>query len=366
MTQTPAAQTKSGIKNLKPGEVLFNDGEIADSLFIIQKGQVRLYKPKGKGFIELAVLRAGEVIGEMAYFDEDGSGRKRSCSASAITGVEIIEISFVAFGKTMQSLNPWFKTIITTLVQRLRKANTRIKELEDNQAVSYGNKPAGYEFMKPIEVMRVLGTLFLVFKAHGEVKSQSFVLTRKTLNLYTQDMYQIMEVKQESVLNILVNLGWMEIKEDEDKSPNLLHLKNIEIIRQIFIYYNGERHLPEEKKMKVGEKCEMLIAKMIEKAPINPLIDIPHQKVIDDVPPKFTKYYNISPILDEFKAKGINFHADHVDDGKNIGLFGEVLMQDGTVLVETDFPKVQKFYPIIRFMNAIKKTNAEKAGTGAG
>ncbi len=101
MTQTPAAQTKAGIKNLKPGEVLFNDGEIADSLFIIQKGQVRLYKPKGKGFIELAVLRAGEVIGEMAYFDEDGSGRKRSCSASAITGVEIIEISFVAFGKTM-------------------------------------------------------------------------------------------------------------------------------------------------------------------------------------------------------------------------------------------------------------------------
>jgi len=365
MTTTPTAQAKSGIRNLKPGEILFNDGEIADSLFIIQKGQVRLFKPKGKGFIELAVLRAGEVIGEMAYFDEDGSGRKRSCSASAITGVEIIEISFVAFGKTMQSLNPWFKTIITTLVTRLRKTNTRIKELEDNQAsVSYGNKPAGYEFMKPIEVMRVLGTLFLVFKAHGELKAQSFVLTRKTLNLYTQDMYQIMEVKLESILNLLVQLGWMEIKEDDDKMPNLLHLKNIEIIRQIFIYYNGERHLPDEKKMKVGEKCEMLIAKMIEKAPVNPLIDIPNLKVIDDVAPKFTKYYNVTPILDEFKAKGIVLHADHVDDGKNIGLFGEVMMKDGSVLVETDFPKVQKLYPIIRFMNAIKKSNAEKAPAG--
>src|SRR5690606_16623760 len=117
-------------------------------------------------------------------FDEDGTGRKRSCSASAITGVEIIEISFVAFGKTMQSLNPWFKTIITTLVQRLRKANTRIKELEDNRALSYGSKPAGYEFMKPIEVMKVVGTIFLVFKAHGEVQSSALAINRKTLQLY--------------------------------------------------------------------------------------------------------------------------------------------------------------------------------------
>ena len=120
---TTAAASKSGIRTLKAGEILFNEGEFADSLFIIQKGQIRLYKPKGKGFVELAVLRTGEVIGEMAYFDEDGSGRKRSCSASAVTPVDVIEISFAAFGKTMQSLNPWFKTIINTLVTRLRKTN---------------------------------------------------------------------------------------------------------------------------------------------------------------------------------------------------------------------------------------------------
>lgn len=363
MTTSGATQAKSGIKNLKPGEILFNDGDNAESLFIIQKGQVRLFKPKGKGFIELAVLRAGEVIGEMAFFDEDGSGKKRSCSASAITGVEIIEISFVAFGKTMQSLNPWFITIINTLAQRLRKTNSRVKELEDNQALSYGNK-SGYEFMKPIEVMRVMGTLFLVFKAHGEIKSQAFVLNRKTLELYARDMYQIMDAKLESIVNLLVSLGWMEIQEDEDKLPNILLSKNLEIIRQIFIYYNGERHRPDEKKMRISDKCEMLIAKMIEKSAANPLIDIPNLKVIDDVPPKFTKYYNISSILSEFKEKGITIHVNHLDDGKNVGFFGEVLMRDGSVLVETDLPKIQKLYPVIRFMNAVKKLNAEKSPTG--
>jgi CRP-like cAMP-binding protein len=360
---TPAPQGKSGLRVLKPGEILFNDGEVAESLYIIQKGQIRLFKPKGKGFVEIAVLRTGEVIGEMAFFDEDGSGKKRSCSASAITPVEIIEISFVAFSKTMQSLNPWFKTIINTLVTRLRKTNTRIKELEDNQAsISYSGKHAGYEFMKPIEVMRVLGTIFLVFRAHGELKGQSLSVNRKILTLYTADMYQIIEVKLESILNMLVTLGYLEITEDEEKMPNNLLLKSIETIRQIFIFYNSERHLPEDKKMRVSEKCEVIIAKMIEKNSASTYIDIPNLRVIDDVKPKFSKYFVMNSVLDEFKAKGSLVNLDHLDDGRNIGLFGELLIQDGIVYLEADMAKVTKLYAIIRFMNAVKNVNLEKSG----
>ena len=354
------SQVKSGIRSLKTGEILFNDGDPADSLFIIQKGQIRLFKPKGKGFIEIAVLRSGEVIGEMAFFDEDGSGKKRSCSASAITGVEIVEISFLAFGKTMQSLNPWFKTIINTLATRLRKANSRTKELEDNQTASYGKNVGTYEFMKPIEVMRVLGTLFLVFKAHGEVKGQALAVNRKMLTLYTSDMYQIMESKLESILNLLVTLNLMEIGEDQDKLPNVILLKNIELIRQIFIFYNAERHLQDDKKLRISDKCELIIAKMLEKLPGNPVIDIPNLKTTEDFVPKFSKYYILNPVIDDMKAKNITINPDHLDDGRVTGLFGEVLMKDGQVFVEADMGKVQKMYPIIRFMNAVKKSNAEK------
>jgi CRP/FNR family transcriptional regulator, cyclic AMP receptor protein len=361
---TPAPQGKdqgkSGLRSLKAGEILFNENDYSDSLFIIQKGQVRLFRPKGKGFIELAVLRSGEVIGEMAYFDEDGSGRKRSCSAAALTSLEVIEISFVAFGKTMSSLNPWFKTIINTLVARLRKTNSRVRELEDNQTNNYG-KGAGYEFLKPLEVMRILGTFFLVFKAHGEAKSQAMAVKRSTLTLYTQDMYQIMEVKLESMLSLLCSMGWMEIHDDETKMPNLILLKNMDLIRQIFIFYNSERHVPDEKKMKISDKCESIIAKMLEKLPSNPMIDIPNLKVVDDTPPKFTKYYLLTPVIDDFKQRNIPINVDHLDDGKISGLFGEILMKDGLVFAEADMPKIQKMYPIIRFMSAVRKLNLEKA-----
>lgn len=358
-------QAKSGIRSLKTGEILFNDGEVADSLFIIQKGQIRLYKPKGKGFVEIAVLRTGEVIGEMAYFDEDGSGKKRSCSAAAITSVEVVEISFLAFGKTMLSLNPWFKTIINTLAFRLRKANSRLKELEDNQMASYGKNAGTYEFMKSIEVMRILGTIFLVFKAHGEVKGQTLAISRKTLVLYTSDMYQIMDSKLESILTLLVSLNLLEIAQDEDKLPNLLLLKNLDLIRQIFIFYNSERHLQDEKKMRISDKCEMIIAKMIEKLPSNPMVDIPNLRVTEDSTPKFTKYYVLSPVIDELREKNIPINPDHLDDGRSVGLFGEIFMQEGKVFIEADMNKVQKMYPVIRFMNAIRKTNTEKTGAGA-
>src|SRR5690606_25733337 len=125
-----SSQKKSGIRSFKPSEVLFHENDIAQSLFIIQTGQIRLYRPKGRGFVELAILRAGEVIGEMAYFDE--KSRRRSCSAQAIVTTEVIEISFPGFEKTMAGLNPWFKTIITTLADRLRKTNERVKSLETN------------------------------------------------------------------------------------------------------------------------------------------------------------------------------------------------------------------------------------------
>lgn len=368
MTTTPPASstTKSGMRALKPGEILFNEGEYAFSLYIIQKGQIRLFKPKGKGFVELGVLRTGEVIGEMAFFDEDGTGRKRSCSASAITPVEVIEISFTAFGKTMSSLNPWFKTIINTLVTRLRKTNIKVKELEDNQAsVGYGGKHSGYEFMKPIEVMRTLGTLFLVFKAHGESKQGGLAINRKTLLLYTSDMYQIMEVKLESILSVLTELKWIEVVDDEEKLPNLLILKNVDVLRQIFIFYNSERHLDDSKKLRVSEKSEILFSKMIDKVMSNPLVDIPNLKIIDDIPPKFVKYYLLNPVLDEFKSKNISINPDHLDDGKNMGFIGELVIKDGSTFIEIDFPKMQKLFPVIRFMNGIRKKNAEKDPTAA-
>jgi CRP/FNR family transcriptional regulator, cyclic AMP receptor protein len=368
MTTTPAkpatAQVKSGLKQLRAGEVLFNDGDNADSLYIIQKGQIRLYKPKGKGFIEIGVLRAGEVIGEMAFFDEDGSGKKRSASAAAMIATDIIEISFVAFGKTMAGLNPWFKTIINTLANRLRRANSRIKELESNSTTQYGAKAGEYEFIKSMDVLKVLSTLFLVFKSHGEKNPKGVSVHRKTIDLYSSDIYNIAEAKFDAVALTLKDLEWLEIEEDADQLPNLYIFKNLDLLRSLFIFYNTEKQLSDEKKMKLSQNCVTFLEKILQYAPKYPPRDIPNLRPQgeDGQTHQFTQCFNIAPILEEFKAKNLAINADHLDDARSIRLVGDRAMQESEILVEIDFPKLQKMYPIIKFVNSVNKQNREKSG----
>jgi CRP-like cAMP-binding protein len=350
-TQSKPAATvakKSGLRQLKAGEVLFNDGDPASSLYIIQKGQLRLYKPKGKGFIELAVLRAGEVIGEMAYFDDEGSGR-RSCAAAALIPTDIIEISFVAFGKTMEGLNPWFKTIINTLATRLRKTNARVKELESNSmAAGYGAKAVGYEFIKNHELVKILGTLFLVYKSHGEKHPQGFSLHRKTLDLYLHDIYGIIESKSETVLELLKDLGYTEIENDEDGLPKILVIKSLEFLRALFIFYNTEKHLTDDKKLTISFKCQSFLERIYSSKKMDP-----SNKKMTQVP--------IQTILDDYKNRNISITLDDLADAHTAGITGEVIVTDDQgLVVEVLESKLMKLMPIITFINALKKLNESK------
>jgi len=356
---------KSGLRQLKAGEVLFEDGANADSLFIIQKGQLRLYKPKGKGFVEIAVLRAGEVIGEMAFFDEDGSGRKRSCAAAAMTGTEVIEISFPAFGKTMAALNPWFKTIINTLAARLRKANSRIRELESNSTAQYGKKAGEYEFIKASDLIKILGTIFLVFKSHGDKHDKGISLHKRTVDLYGNEIYGITDAKLEAVLILLKDLGWMEMLEDADKLPHLYVLRNLDAIRSLFIFYNTEKQLGPDKKMKVGTQCETFLEAILVSATQNPPKDIPNlrPRQDNDRTHRYTQRFNVTSLLLDFKNRNLAINADHLEDARSIQVTGDRVVENGEVLVEIDLAKLQKLWPTIKFVNAINKLNRERAGS---
>lgn len=351
MATEPAnsAQKKSGLRRMKPSEVLFNDGEKADSLFIIQKGQLRLYKPKGRGFVEIAVLRTGEVIGEMAYFDDDGGG-KRSCAAMAMVSSEVVEISFVAFSKTMQGLNPWFKTIINTLAKRLRATNARVKELETNSAsVNYATgKHGAYEFLKSNEIIKMLGTLFLVYKAHGEKHNKGVAIHKKTLELYSKEIYAIMETKFDAMLFLLEELGYLTIENDQDNMPKVLVIKNIDVLRSFFVFFNTEKYLTDDKRLKVSEKCQTFLEKIYANAVSGALNE---ESVV----------VSIQDIVDDFKTRNIPIGIPDLDDAKAAGIIGEIIVGDQNALsVELNLIKLRKLLPTVQFINALAKKNKEQ------
>tara|TARA_Y100000780_G_scaffold226709_1_gene241312 strand:+ start:135091 stop:136146 length:1056 start_codon:yes stop_codon:yes gene_type:complete len=346
------AGAKSGLRKLKPGEVLFNDGEKANSLYIIQNGQLRLFKPKGKGFIEIAVLRAGEVIGEMAYFDSEGGG-KRSCSASAMVSSEVIEISFTAFAKTMSGLNPWFKTIINTLANRLRSTNARVKELESNStSVNYSTgKHTGYEFFKSSDIIKILGAFFLVFKSHGEEHSSGVALHRKTLDLYCKEIFGVIESKIDEMAIVLQDVGLLNFENDKDGHPKIWVMTSLDKLRALFIFYNTEKYLTDDKKLKISKKCQTFLERIWERVQSQPN----SESVLTEVA--------ISDMLEAWKEKHINVNLDHLQDARNYGIVGEVMVQDGGKLsLEVNFHKLKKQLPNIQFMNRINDANEQKSG----
>lgn len=340
-----AAQKKSGIKRFTPSEVIFNDGDSANSLYIIQSGQIRLYKPKGKGFIEIAILRTGEVIGEMAYFDRKG-GSKRSCSAAAIMPTEVVEISFNAFEKTMEALNPWFKTIINTLADRLRKTNEKVKALESNSA-GHGDG-AEYKFFNNTDVVKMLSLFYLIFKTHGHIEDGKSDIHMSKLKFYMLDIFNIQEVKYEEFIQMLKNEHFIELAEDEDGLPKLVKVASVDRFRSLLVFFNTQRITVDEKKLLISDNCEKFLKSILDQFILGKVTTPKHAA-------------NITEILDNFKERSLPITDEDLNDAITAGFCEDIIIGDGGKLTSVvDYEKLKKSYPAIKMMNAINRVNKGK------
>ena len=118
------------LKDLKKGDILFREGDPSDAMYVIKKGRIVITKTKGSGEIELAELVAGEMLGEMAFFDN----KPRSAGARAKQDASVIALPFSALYAQFQTFPEWLKAMVRTINGKLRDANAKIKTLEKESA----------------------------------------------------------------------------------------------------------------------------------------------------------------------------------------------------------------------------------------
>ena len=340
---------KSGMRVFKPGELLFNQNDPADSLFIIQKGQIRLYIPKGRGFVDLAILRSGEVIGEMGYFDE--KAKRRSCSAAAIVSTEVIEISYNAFGKTMAGLNPWFKTIINTLADRLRKTNAKVKELESNSVGRGKDGAVGeYVFFHTPDVTKFLSMFYLVMTSHAEAVDAKMQIHINKLKFYLFDIFNLQEVKFEEFMRMCIEKNFIELANDPDGLPKIVRVENVDHFRQMVIFFNTQRITDDSKKIKVSYRCEAMLGGILRQF---------IAKGID----KDKWQANITEVINDLSSRDIKVSDEDLRDAVSCKICEDLLVDaSGGLTSVVDYAKLQKLYPSIRMMNAVRKVNDTKSG----
>ncbi len=106
-------------KFLPEGDILFRDGDAGDAAFIVESGQIGIYKMVEGEQVELAVLNPGELFGEMAIID----GSKRMAFAVAKEETVVVEIPAKTLEQKLGKSDPFLRAIMKILVNSLRSVH---------------------------------------------------------------------------------------------------------------------------------------------------------------------------------------------------------------------------------------------------
>jgi CRP/FNR family cyclic AMP-dependent transcriptional regulator len=111
---------------LPRGEVLFDEGDPGDRLYVINEGKIKLGASSSDGRETLlAILGPGEMFGELSFFDPG----PRNATAVALTDVSLLGVGHA-------DLEPWLTgrpevaaSLLAALARRLRRTNEAMADL---------------------------------------------------------------------------------------------------------------------------------------------------------------------------------------------------------------------------------------------
>jgi CRP-like cAMP-binding protein len=147
---------------LKPGQLLFKEGEASNGMFLVRKGDFDIFMHKDGTDVVLAKVGPGAMIGEMALFDK----KPRSASVKATTAAEVTHISNEEFSKLMKQIPRWFVGLMGTLSGRLRQTNERLQKVESMRGRAFQG------------CLRVLHTLSLLWHKDGTKEGKDYLLPK--------------------------------------------------------------------------------------------------------------------------------------------------------------------------------------------
>ncbi len=112
---TESTESEIPLWSLKAGETIFNQGDPATELYVIQSGRVGIHL----GNRLLDTLEANEMFGEMSMVDH----APRSATAIATTDVRLVRLSKKQFLELIRRSPTFALDVMGVLARRLRAAN---------------------------------------------------------------------------------------------------------------------------------------------------------------------------------------------------------------------------------------------------
>ncbi len=119
----------SKIKNYQAQEIIFRQGEIGNSLMIVQSGTIEIFYYDGQQSHVITRFEKGDFFGELALIDH----LQRSANARALTNVEVLVLDRESFDllrkQKKSSAYQLLKMIAFELCLRIRESNEQVEDL---------------------------------------------------------------------------------------------------------------------------------------------------------------------------------------------------------------------------------------------
>lgn len=136
--------------DLRPGEVLIEEGSPPDAFYVILEGECEIVKRSGNSDVLLALNGPGEMLGEMSLIQNAA----RTATVRALRASRILRISRDLFETLLCSNAATAMAILRTVMVRLR--NTESMMAQNEKLISLGTLAAGlaHELNNPAAAAR--------------------------------------------------------------------------------------------------------------------------------------------------------------------------------------------------------------------
>jgi CRP-like cAMP-binding protein len=112
-------------KVYEDGQILIRQGEVGDCMYVIQKGQVAVFREKDGHEVGLAVLGEGEILGEMAVFERE----VRSATVRALGEVRALTVDKKNFLRRIREDPSLGFRLMQLMSKRVRDLSNEITRL---------------------------------------------------------------------------------------------------------------------------------------------------------------------------------------------------------------------------------------------
>lgn len=79
---------------VKSGEVLFREGDDAIAMYIVKEGDLKVYRERSTGEQILGHVLSGDMVGEMALFDNDAPKKRTATVQAAADSLLLVIVDY--------------------------------------------------------------------------------------------------------------------------------------------------------------------------------------------------------------------------------------------------------------------------------